>query len=69
MVDYAIKVVMDTASGIVVDGVSYSYGSTVALDAVSMSASPGRFTALVGLPMATWRLPLLIGRKDSKNSG
>lgn len=39
---------MDTASGIVVDGVSYSYGSTVALDAVSMSASPGRFTALIG---------------------
>ncbi len=39
---------MNNAPGIVVDGIGYSYGSTVALDGVSLSASPGHFTALVG---------------------
>lgn len=58
----AVKVAMDTASGIVVDGVGYSYGSTVALDAVSMSASPGRFTALVGPDGAGIVRPMLIDR-------
>ena len=47
--EYAIKGTMDTTSGIVVDGVGYSYGSTVALDGVSLSIAECNRVDIVAL--------------------